>query len=116
MFTYEGYGLVVPIADCGVETFLGAVNQVYGIGATNMEIFDDSMAMGTYESPDNIYSAQISGYDIDYSQGIVIVELPPAVYGSEVFTNVKAVMDLLGFDGWENNDEFVGDYLIECIN
>lgn len=115
MFMYKGYGLVIPIADAGgEETFLGAVNQVCGIGATTIEMFDDSMVLGTYESPDNIYSARVNGYDIDTSDGIVICELPPALYGTDEFTRIDGVMRVLGFEGWQDDSELVGDYVVEC--
>lgn len=115
MFTYENYGLVLSLADCGVEAFLGAVNEVYGKGITDISEFDDAMIMGTYESPDNIYSAKISDHDVDFSDGIVITELPPSVYDTEVFDQIDAVMRLLGYEGWQDDDEFVGNYLVECV-
>lgn len=117
MFTYKGYGCIIPIADAGGEnTFLGAFNECFDQNITSMDEYDNAMILGTYESPDNIDNAEVSGYSVDYSDGIVIIEtLPEAMWNARgEYPQLHEMMTMLGFHNWIEDSSIVGYYEVTC--
>lgn len=111
MYAYEGYGLIVPLADFDERAFLDAMEDLRGDRFENLDDFANNEPIGTYESVDNVDYAKVNGNDIDASGGILIINC------DEGFDPVVGIcMELLGYPAdWKGDPSLVGNYVVECL-
>lgn len=113
MYTYEGWGFVLPVGEFGEQTVLEAVEAVSGNRYSDLSELDSSMLFGTYESYDNIESAYWGGEEVDTSEGVIIFDLGPDSPELVRQNEIGELLEELGYEDWLNDPQ-VANYIVKC--
>lgn len=113
MYEYEGYGFVVSVADDGEDEIIEAVCKHFDTDVETLEEIDDAMYFGTFESVDNIDSAEFAGEEVNTSEGIFIIDMGDASIKGDARERLDKVMEDLGHEDWASGQSYA-DYKIIC--
>lgn len=113
MYEYEGWGAVISVADEGEDRLIAAINDAYASDFDSVEEIDDAMVFGDYESPDNVIAARYAIEDVDFSDGIFIIDMSPESSMLERENVIGEIMEDLGYDGWLDDPPYAR-YKVEC--
>lgn len=108
MYTYEGYGAVIPLVDFDGRMFLDFMEELSGIEFASFDDFANNEPIGTYESSDNINYAQVGGTDVDTSNGVLIINCNGGVGLTTEITLKSLYPDV------RDLSNIIGDYVVEC--
>lgn len=79
----------------------------------DMQEFANAVVVGEYESPDNIDEAYVNGNPVETLHGVCIVPDIELEF-DEHYQDVGSLMTMLGFDGWQDDPDIAGTYIVEC--